>query len=296
MALHVASAPVTLAPVTASLISHTRRSGRGEIAPKPSPAARAFADLSEGLLRSAMWGRMGWEDIRQRYRRSVLGPFWFSLSMLVMVVSLGVLYSKILHQDLHRYLPFLTLGMLFWGLMQEMIKEGCTCFIVSETLIRQIRLPLSTHVYRSVCRQVLIFAHNLAIYVPVAILFQVRPHMATLMVLPGFALWLVNAVWVELLLGMCSARFRDVPPLVSSAVQIIFFLSPIMWHPATLGTRAGMVEYNPVYHFLELVRSPLLGEWPDPISWGAVLAITLVGWFVTFSLFARFRSRIAYWL
>jgi ABC-type polysaccharide/polyol phosphate export permease len=282
-------------PSAVSLVSH--RPAGGAVSPvRRRYAAAGWRDLSEGLLRWHMWGRMGWEDIRQRYRRSLLGPFWFSLSMLVMVVSLGVLYSKILHQDLKSYLPFLTLGLLFWGMMQDMIKEGCTAFIAAETLIRQIRLPLSTHIYRTICRQFLIFLHNLVIYIPVALLFQVRLSAATLLVLPGIVLWLVNAVWVELLLAMCSTRFRDVPPLVGSALQIVFFLSPILWHPATLGTRASLVEFNPVYHFLEIVRAPLMGLAPDPVSWLAVLGMTLVGWGITFPLFARFRSRIAYWL
>jgi ABC-type polysaccharide/polyol phosphate export permease len=253
-------------------------------------------DLAAGLRLWPLWTRLGWEDIRQRYQRSFLGPFWISLSMLVMVASLGTLYSKILHQDLHEYFPFLTLGLLFWHLMSDLIREGCLSLLQHEGLIRQIKLPLSTHVFRVVFRQFVVLAHNAVIYLPIMVIFGAWPRPVALLLLPGLLLWVVNAIWISLFLGMFSARFRDVPPLVSSVIQIVFFLSPIMWVPATLGTRADIVEYNPVYHFLELVRAPVLGHAPDPLSWPAALGITLIGWGVTFPFFARFRARIAFWL
>jgi ABC-type polysaccharide/polyol phosphate export permease len=262
----------------------------------PSPSRLALRDLAAGLDHWHLWARLSWEDIRQRYRRSFLGPFWISLSMLVMVASLGTLYSKILHQDMREYLPFLALGLLYWQLLSDILRDGCVTFLSQEGLIRQIRLPLSSHAYRVIYRQFLVLGHNIVIYIPIALIFRIWPGWLFVLELGGLMLWVINSVWVCMLLGMMSARFRDVPPLVAAIVQIVFFMSPILWQPATLGTREGAVEFNPVYHFLEIVRAPLLGHMPDPRSWIAVGLITLVGWGVTFPFFARFRARIAYWL
>jgi lipopolysaccharide transport system permease protein len=262
----------------------------------PSYWRLGLDDLAAGLRLWPLWMRLGWEDIRQRYQRSFLGPFWISLSMLVMVVSLGLLYSKLLHQDMRTYFPFLTLGLLFWTLMSNLLRDGCQTFLLNEGLIRQIKLPLCTHACRVVFREFIVLAHNIVIYLPIMAIFGVWPGWVGLLVLPALALWALNALWLSLLLGMLSARFRDVPPLVASVIQIVFFLSPILWQPATLGRWSGAVELNPVYHFLEVVRAPLVGRLPDPLSWPAVIAVTCVGWGVTFPFFSRFRARIAFWL
>ncbi|HLY59029.1 MAG TPA: ABC transporter permease [Stellaceae bacterium] len=262
----------------------------------PSMWQLGLRDLLAGLSLWRLWTRLGWEDIRQRYTRSVLGPFWISLSMLVMVFGLGTLYSKIMHQSLQEYFPFLTLGLLFWRCFADLISDGCLSYLQQEGLIRQIKLPLSTHVFRTIFRQFVVLGHNFVIYLPIAVIFALVPNWNTLLFIPGFLLWIVNAVWMVLLLGMLSARFRDVPPLVASVIQIVFFLSPILWTPATLGTRAGIVEFNPIYHLLELVRAPLVGRQPDAWSWVGGVGIAVIGWGVTFPFFARFRARIAFWL
>ena len=103
-------------------------------------------------------------------------------------------------------------------------------------------------------------------------------------------------MWVGLLFGVLSARYRDVPPLVASITRIAFFVTPIIWMPEHLPARAVLLEFNPFFHLLELVRAPLLGQVPGLVSWLAVMCVTFSGWLVTFALFLRCRGRIAYWI
>jgi len=262
----------------------------------PGYAAAGVQDLSGGLRRWRLWTRMALEDIRQRYRRSMLGPLWLSLSMLIMIGSMGVVYAQIFKVSVHNYLPFLAYGLLFWTLLGDIVREGCQCFTQYEGILRQIKLPLSTHVYRMIARHFLVFGHNLVGCVLVAVAVGGVPGPAAFLAIPGLFLWAINAVWVTLLLGMTSTRFRDMPPLIASLLQILFFVSPIMWDPATLNGRFSFVTFNPVYQFIELVRAPLQGQAPPLQSWLLVGAMTLVGWGITFPFFARFRGRITYWL
>ena len=106
----------------------------------------------------------------------------------------------------------------------------------------------------------------------------------------------LNGIWAGLLLGIVSARFRDVPPVVSSIVRICFFVTPIIWMPELVPARALVLEANPFFHLVEVVRAPLLGQAPGLESWIAVLLITCAGWLVTFAFFRRYRRRIAYWV
>ena len=281
-------------------------SPEASVAPISTPLAPAsqtelaLADIVQGGRARYLWGMLGWQDIRRRYRRSVLGPFWLTISMGMLVAMLGALYGALLKVEFADYVPFLALGVIVWTLISGLITEGCTAFISAESIIKQTNLPLSVHVYRMVWRNLLIFFHNFVIFVVVAALFAIWPGWTGLLALPGILLLCLNGIWVGLLLGVVSARYRDVPPIVASLVRILFFVTPIIWMPELMPGRALMLalvlDFNPFFHFVELVRAPLLGQAPDLVSWLAVAGVTLGGWFLTFELLRRYRRRIAYWV
>ena len=262
----------------------------------PSQTALALADAVEGARAYRLWSLLSWQDIRRRYRRSKLGPFWLTISMGVLVGALGILYAGLFKVDVSDYLPFLAVGFITWSLISGLINEGCDTFISAETIIKQVNLPLSVHVYRTVCRNTIILGHNAVIYLVVIAVFQIWPGWTGLLALPGLALLCLNGVWMGLLFGMVSARFRDVPQIVASIVQLAFFLTPILWKPDLLPDRATILELNPFYHFVEVVRAPALGQSPAMSAWLAVIGTVVVGWAVTLVMYRRYRSRIAYWV
>jgi len=126
--------------------------------------------------------------------------------------------------------------------------------------------------------------------------FGIWPGAVALLAIPGLLLVLLNGATATLFIGMMSARFRDVPQLINSVVQIVFFVTPIMWKPELLRSRTFIADFNPFYHLLEIVRAPLLGSLPSTKSYIAVLLITLVNVVIVGAFFARFRSRISYWV
>ena len=264
--------------------------------PLPRRPCSLFSISSKARARAICGGLLGWQDIRRRYRRSMLGPFWLTISMGVLVGALGTLYGTLLKVEIADYVPFLALGFIVWTLISGLVNDGCTAFISAESIIKQTNLPLSVHVYRMVWRNFLIFCHNVAIFVVVAVLFAIWPGWTGLLALPGLVLLCLNGIWVGLLLGIISARFRDVPPIVASVVRILFFVTPIIWMPELMPGRAFVLDFNPFFHFVELVRTPLLGQLPGLVSWLAVSGITLGGWLVAFALLRRYRWRIAYWV
>jgi ABC-2 type transport system permease protein len=266
---------------------------------RPNPAARfhsAIADLSRGLRHRELWGMMGWQDIRQRYRRSVLGPFWLTLNMGLMVLGLGVLYAGLFGQKIDTYLPFVTLGFIIWAMISGLLNDGTMAFIGSDSVIRQIAVPLSVFAYRVLWRNVIILGHNIWIYIAVAVVFGIWPGAIGLWAVPALLLLIINGIWVTLLLGAASARFRDIPQFVGNMIPVIFLLTPILWRADQVPSRAFFVVFNPFYHFVEIVRMPLLGHAAPLLSWGIVIGVTIIGWAVTLAFFTRYRGRIAYWL
>lgn len=262
----------------------------------PSQAALVLFDLRRGALAYHLWYVLGWQDIRQRYRRSVLGPFWLTLGTGVLVAVMGVLYGLLFKVNAGVYVPHIALGFIVWTLISETISDGCYVFIKASGAIKDTGLPLSIHVYRLLWRDLLIFFHNVAVYVVVAVIFGIWPGWVGLLVLPGLALLYLNALWAVILFGMISARFRDVPPIVTNIMRICFFVTPIIWMPEFLPQRSVLLEVNLFYHMVEVVRAPLLGKVPELSSWVVVLSALIGGWILTFVVFRYCRRQIAYWV
>ena len=260
------------------------------------PLAKALADVRDGAVLWRLWGLLGWNDILQRYRRSLLGPLWLTASMAIMVVALGIVYAQIFRTAIDDFMPFLCIGLLVWNFISTILGESGSLFTGSESYIKQIRLPYSVYVFRFLWSKVIIFAHNFVIYFGILLYFRIWPGAAMLLAIPAFLLVTINGVFVSTYLGVVSARFRDVPQIVSSLTQIILFITPIMWKPQLLTHYSALMTFNPFYHLIEVVRAPLLGELPSVANWAAVILITLINGAIAALFFARFRARISYWV
>lgn len=263
---------------------------------QPGNFRLALRDLSSGIGSIYIWPMLGWQEIRQRYRRSMIGPFWLTISNGALVCGMGPLYGRLFGMDISTYFPFLAVSFVVWLLIANLINESCTAFIAAEGYVKQIKLPLSVHVLRLVWKNLIIFAHNLVIVV--IVLFFFPPALTWQLLLVPLAVLVIaaNGIWVGLLLGLLCARFRDIPQIVASLMQVALFLTPVMWKADMLGRHIWAAKANPLFHFLEIVRQPLLGGGSAAASWTFVLVITLLGFAATLFVFGRFRARIAYWL
>lgn len=256
--------------------------------------AEAWADVRRGLGLFELWWTVSSNQIRHRYRRSMIGPFWLTLNMLVLATTLGLLYGALFKQDLRTHMPFVVAGFLCWGFVSLSVNDACNTFIASANVIKNTNIPLSVFVFQDVGRNVLMFAHNATVLLLLYVIWPENLGWHLLLFLPAFALVLINAVWLSLLLGMASARYRDIPQIVTSLMQMVMFLTPIFWPPEAVGERRFVLEFNPFFHVLQVLREPLLGRMPEALSWGVLAALALVGWWLTLTLFARYRDRIAF--
>jgi ABC-type polysaccharide/polyol phosphate export permease len=269
--------------------------------PQRSPTQSAYSialiDIVSGMLAFNIWGRLGWRDIKRRYRRTTFGPFWTTVSLGIFVTVLGLVWSKLWHMELKTYLPYLTSGMLCWGLFAAICTESCTGIIQHHGLLKQLRLSYTLLACATVWRDVIVFMHNIAIYVVICIFTGIPITEGTLLVVPGLALLCLNEIWISLFLGIICARYRDIVQLVGNLLQISMFVTPIFWTPAQLTGRASILaDYNPLYHLIAIVRDPLLGKTPEPLHWEVVAVITIIGWTMTIYIMSKFRHRIVYWI
>jgi homopolymeric O-antigen transport system permease protein len=278
-------------------VSNLGAAGIVDFPEPPTRFACAANDFIEGWRQNWLWIRLAHQDMRLRYRGSMLGPFWQTITTIIMIGSMGFIYAELFHVPLQNYLPMLSVGLIFWQFTAGMITEGCGTFEAVYGIIQQVKLPFSLHAYRLVYRNVLILAHSFVIIPIVLIIF---PHpiawLRLLELIPGFILIVINGVATSVLLGTICARFRDVPPIVGSIVQVIFFITPIVWPPSALGPNSWWAVLNPLYTAIDVMRGPLLGEPTSPHSWAILVTVTAFNCAVSFLFFSRFRSRIAFWV
>jgi ABC-2 type transport system permease protein len=295
--------------------------------------ARAFGDIQAGFLATELWSHLGWQDIKQRYRRSVLGPFWITISQAVIALGLGLLYGVLFNLAFETFLPYVATGLIVWTFMNNCVIEGMDSFISNEGLIKHLPAPLFVYALRTVWRQVIMFGHNMLVYVAIIAIFapwladnysivtktgtcQGLPTGANchpgldwhvLLAIPGFLLIVINAGWVCMLLGIVSTRFRDLPQLIGSIVQLMFYMTPIVWPIDQVtevhGHRHGLagivmplINLNPFYHFEQIVRGPLLGQTVFPLNWWAPIGLAVFGWALALVVMRNYRARVSYWV
>lgn len=255
-------------------------------------------DVLEGLLNIKLPMFLAFSDIRQRYRRSTLGPFWITLSTAIMISCIGFIFGTIFKAPLKEFLPFLTAGLITWSFITSTINEATHVFVSAEPIIKQLPIPLFSHVIRMVARNGYIFFHNIVIFPFVCLITGKEIGLEVLLFVPCFFLLIVNLLWVSLFLGTVCTRFRDLGQIVASLLQVAFYVTPIIWMPSLMPERFSkwILEINPFYQQLELIRCPLLSTLPSNLAVYYTLGVCLFGWVGTVVLFNKYRDRIAYWL
>lgn len=262
---------------------------------------RMVADGWQDLVQSGrswrIWITLAWNDIARRYRRSIIGQFWLTLSMGMTVLGLGLVYSTLFRLDVVSYLPYVAVTFVLWALISGTLIEACNAFIEAEGLIKHANLPRTMHPLRVVTRSLMVAGHNVLI-VPVVFLilgFNISWHVAWV-IFTG-PLLILNLFWMGLFLAVICARYRDVPQIVASIMQILFFVTPVMFRPEQLAGRVGwIVDWNPFAHLLAIVREPLLGVAPDPWSLTVSAVFALAGWACALPFVGRYGPRVPYWL
>jgi len=257
----------------------------------------AVADIAGGLKLWRLAWALGWLDIRLRYRGSMLGPFWLTISTGVMVAALGILYSTLFKISVRDYLPFLALSQVLWGFLAALVSEACTTFTDAEGVIRSVRMPFFVFSMRALIRNIVALGHNIVVIVVVFAVFSMWPTWEALLALPGLLIWIIDGLALTLLLGAFCARFRDIQPIVNSVMQIAFFMTPVIWKPDQLGA-AGIAKLplNPFFDLLEIVRGPILGSDVMLMTWVGALLYSAALWAISWAFFVRARGRVTFWI
>lgn len=257
----------------------------------------AVADIVHGLYAWPTWGLLGINDIRQRYRRSRIGQFWITLSLGIFVGSIGSIYSMLFGREVEDYVPYFATNYVIWSFISSTIVDCTSIFVQSAGYLRQEALSKTIFVMRLLVKNFMILAHNVVVIPIVFIVFSVMPGPSLVLAIPGLFLLGLAGFATALIFGVLCTRFRDLPQVIQSLLQIGFFLTPVLWRPEQLPPDARLVvAINPLAAYLHIVTEPMLGQIPSLGTYARAFAATVILFAIALPLFARFRARIVYWL
>jgi ABC-type polysaccharide/polyol phosphate export permease len=255
-----------------------------------------LGDLLAGLMSFRIWWGLALLDIKLRYRRTVIGPIWVTMSFMISAIVLSVVFSTLFHMQSKELLAYIVVGLAVWTFMVNTLSDSCNTFIRGAGLILEKKIPLSTHAYRLVARNVLLFGHNMVAVIIVLCFLRVAPTPWMLFAIPSLLLIIINGFWLAILLGLIVCRFRDMQELIIVALNVAFFVTPVFWKREMLGTRVWIADINPLYHFLVLLRSSILG-YPIPLgSWCVPLSVTVALGLLTLIFASRHIRKVGFWL
>jgi lipopolysaccharide transport system permease protein len=185
---------------------------------------------------------------------------------------------------------------VLWGWMSGQIGDAAGGFFQFGGVIKQVKLPLPIFVLRLNVRQCIVLLHNSIIIALVLLLIGKGFTLVSLMAIPNFILIQINLTLLSVVISIFCTRYQDMTQVVNVGTQIVFFFTPILWQVETLKNRTYLAEWNPIYHWIEMIRAPILGHLPTLSNylWSGGSLIVLS--FLAAYYLGRYRSRIAYWL
>jgi ABC-2 type transport system permease protein len=258
---------------------------------------RTLSDILSGLKNYRIWYLMSTKEVRNRYNRSKLGQFWHTMTMGIMLVGIGLVYAQLFNIPVKEYMVYLSITFPVWSLVSGLVNDGSATFIASSRYITEIPLPYTTYIYASISRNFVIFLHNILV-VPIAFIIFGHPvDWHILILLLTLPIVLINGVFIHIILGFLCARFRDFQHIIGSIMQIMFFVTPIVFKPESVQGRMEVLQqYNIIGSFIGLIREPIRGMVPSTHDLTAVLIFTICAMALSLIIYSIYRKKLVYWL
>lgn len=263
-----------------------------------TPLSRVFDDISRTFSCWRIWVSMGWQDVRLRYKRTKLGPFWITITTFVFIISIAFIFGNLLDSNRASYLPHLASGYIAWGFISAMLSESCDVFSSSQRYILQMNLPYTLYVMRMVFKNSVTLLHNILPVIAIAVWngYEHNPFHFFYFVF-GFVLLALWGLFTGTVFACLGSRFRDIKPGLQSIIRVFFFCTPIMWTRERFPEHYQyIVDYNPFYHMIEMLRRPLLGESFTSVNLMVVLGLISFSFVAMLLVLRRTRHRIAFWV
>ena len=219
--------------------------------------------------------------------------------MAFFVGGVGGVYGLMFGQPMEEFIPFLTVGFVIWGFIVSSLIESGSTFMIAEGYIKQFTYPKQIYLLRALVSYVLIMSISLSVLIPVQLVLRRFILKGWLMALPGFLLLLFTALGHIAIFAYLGARFRDLPHAMGGMLQILFFVTPILYPIKVLQEKNldFVYRYNPMYYLIDVVRYPLVeGDWALSQNYLCVGIYGIIVWAIAVGVAKWLDARVVFML
>ena len=238
---------------------------------------------------------LAWSDMRHRYVRSILGPFWMSLQLAVTVAVLSAFTAQMSRTDPFVVAPTLAVSLTVWSFLNGVVLDAMTSLSNAANLIKDRAVPPPVFLMQCFFRQALFALHNAILPLALWLAFGSLKIGNVIAALPGFLAFAGCALGLALTLGALAARFRDVRPIVESSLMLAFLASPVMWTTTLSNPQSLVLKLNPVTHLFNVWRQPLVDGTLAPSSMALVIVLLALLAAASWAALRQMR-RAAFWI
>lgn len=259
---------------------------------------QGFEDFHNSIKYPFKWIYLGYVDVFLRYKRSILGPWWITISISLVIYVLSNLWPQILSTNYNFFVPYFAIGYVLWHWFSSSIIESSSSMNEFEGLIKQINIPVSTYLLRISLRNFFIFSHNCLLILIVVIIFNRDVILFDLIFIsiPAMFLIFLSLTAIGIIIAILSVRYKDLTSIIGFLMQLLFFITPIIWHPDIINKSATLVEYNLIYYWIDIIRQPLLGLQIHQDSIIVIVISSFVLTLISALLIGKYKKKIIYWL
>ena len=264
-----------------------------------TPRAQLYTDSLTALKLWRVWTFLGVQDIKARFRRSFIGPLWILLNLGFFVGGAGFVYGVMFGQPMADFLPFLITGFVIWGFLLSSFVEAGTAFVVSEGYIKQFSYPKQIYLLRALVAYLINMLIGFLVIVVMQFAFHKFGLLNWVMALPGLVILITAAMGHIVILAYVGTKFRDLPFAFAGVLQVVFFVTPIMFPIDVLKSKGidFVYKYNPLYYLIDIVRHPILESGFPPLeNYSLAILYTLLVWIVAAAIARRLDNRVVFLL
>lgn len=235
------------------------------------------------------------QDLRVRYQRSMLGFFWTLLNPILMMLTLTVVFSQLLHRGAQDYAVLLFAGMVPWGLLNGSLNDCAFCIIANENLIRKIFLPKLIFPLSRVLINLVTFVLSLCALFLLLLPLGARFSWPMLMLPVAVVLFALFSLGLGMLVATMNTFYRDCSHLVTVFLQAWYFATPILYPAKSLEKFPWLLWLNPAYPFIRIFQVIIKdGQWPDPGTVFLASGIALLSLGVGYAAFKSYEDKLIF--
>jgi len=212
------------------------------------------------------------------------------------MIILGLVYPRVLGATSDEYIKWIACSLITWQFIASGMMESCSVFTASRELYLNHKIPFWFFALKNVITNLLVFLHQLPIYIIVAMIFKINFSMFSFLNLIIGVLTICIFIFnCSFILGISCVRFKDIIQIIANLMNIFFLVTPVIWNPKLLKGAESIINYNPFYYLLESLRAPLLGSFLSSSMWITLLLIMTLLSIFSYWMYSRYKHCIVYW-